>query len=403
MDANVSRKRIGNVACLDLRSASAETLASIERIDNAAVVIHSPQNADLVAKLNMVNVAAVTEAPADAKIVIGQERINSASLSEAEEAIDVLVVGQLIFGADMTAELINQRIATITVTGQILYPDTIEGAVQSKIKHITGQSLAYPSDAEVTIGSVKLTQQSLTAMKDASSLFIIGRLAATDILPDALIRQKLRQFAVIGSILCREENSEMLLSRMLSTTLSPSINIIPRGFEWIPGQLALDATLLAVLPSRNLYCSDLSVDANVPADALDQHVDHFIVTSLLIAPQSLSAVMAKKCNLLSTSYVFYTGELWKFDGEDVLDKERFDYLEGKATLIVTGELMLASDIDPKVIAQRVDKVHNLGEITCTPAQRAALQSRMGRDEGEFIVGIDTESPEGIVNTAYLKL
>jgi hypothetical protein len=114
--------------------------------------------------------------------------------------------------------------------------------------------------------------------------------------------------------------------------------------------------------------------------------------------------VAQKCNLLETQAIFYQGELWLIENELSLSASRFDYLAGKATLVVRGELAVAPEIDPKILADRLDKVHNFGEIICTPEQAAAFQARLGINEGEFVdsaEGVGDE--EGIGNIGYLKL
>ena len=105
-----------------------------------------------------------------------------------------------------------------------------------------------------------------------------------------------------------------------------------------------------------------------------------------IAPAALRSVLARKCNLLETDAVLYGGTLWLVEDEETLVADRFDYVEGPVTLVVTGELTIAPALDAKLLAQRIDKVHNFGEILCTPAQMAALQSRKGTGHGEFVSG-----------------
>ena len=77
-----------------------------------------------------------------------------------------------------------------------------------------------------------------------------------------------------------------------------------------------------------------------------------------------------------------------------------------------GDLRIAADIDPRVLADRLHKVHNLGRIVCTPEQMGALQARLGLDEGQLkarAAGDRAKGPEGkggqdgIHNVGYLRL
>ncbi len=78
------------------------------------------------------------------------------------------------------------------------------------------------------------------------------------------------------------------------------------------------------------------------------------------------------------------GELWLVEDKRELIAERFEYLEGQATLVVTGELSISPDIDPKVLAEGLAKVHNLGRIKCTPGQMGAIQARLGMSDGDLV-------------------
>jgi hypothetical protein len=82
------------------------------------------------------------------------------------------------------------------------------------------------------------------------------------------------------------------------------------------------------------------------------------------------------------------------DGEEELSASRFEYLTRKATLVVTGALAIDPDVEPKMLADRLAKVHNQGVITCTPAQKGAIQARLGLNEGELKAAAEKGEPEG---------
>jgi hypothetical protein len=117
--------------------------------------------------------------------------------------------------------------------------------------------------------------------------------------------------------------------------------------------------------------------------------------------------LSQKCDLLTTQAIFYTGTLWLIEGEAKLNQARFDALEGQATLIVTGEAKLDPALDPGVLAARLHRVHNLGEIRATAAQLATLQARVGTDEGEWVepsAAVESGANESrIGDIVYLKL
>lgn len=111
--------------------------------------------------------------------------------------------------------------------------------------------------------------------------------------------------------------------------------------------------------------------------------------------------------MLETKAIFYTCELWHIEDEGELLPSRFDYLTDKATLVVREHLHIAPDLEPKVLAERIYKIHNLAAISCTPAQMGAIQARLGLNEGELIdstrVEEEEEDEEGMGNIGHLAL
>ena len=401
---NTEKITIRNVACLDLRTTSDETLAAIARIENVATLLYSAQTAQQVARLSVINVASMQEAGADAQIISGQEFVRRDFFSERDKPLNVIVSGQMMIMPDVQAEDVRSGIDRLDISGQLLYPDHLAGVIQSKIQHLSGQAVAYAGGARLTVGKLNLTEGYLNGLEDGSALAVIGMLSARQLLPNELLARKVREVRVIGAMVCREENAEYLVGRMSDDAGQSHTTVIPAGFEPVDGLLALDAALLAALPSRKLYCRDVFVAADVNAESLDEAIEALAVSRLLIAPAALGAVVARKCNLLGTNTVLYSGALWQFDGENTLYPQRFDFLEGRATVVVTGELSIAPEVEAAVLAQRVEKVHNLGEIICTPAQMSALQSRMGLNQGDFVdSGAEDDDGGSIGNTAYLRL
>ena len=70
MTANEIRRgtTIVNVVNLDIRTATEAAVAAIDRIINVVNLIHSPETAYLVARLNIVNIVNTIEAPQDASV-----------------------------------------------------------------------------------------------------------------------------------------------------------------------------------------------------------------------------------------------------------------------------------------------------------------------------------------------
>jgi hypothetical protein len=312
--------------------------------------------------------------------------------------------GQLIIHPDIPEADLEQGVGEMIVSGQILCPDHLAGIIQPKIRILNGQIQTYRAGAKLQIGNLVLDENYLRALGEASELVVIGKLTAPEILPNDLLEQKLKRIQVIGKLVCREENAQALLSRLEDQVKSSTI-IIPGGFAWIERSAVLDAGMLETLPSNKLYCGGrVQIGEDVETQLLDQALEKLVVKDVLICPARLRSVLARKCNLLETQAIFYSGELWLVESEMTLLASRFNYLEGKVTLIVQGELMVDPEVEPKLLAERLEKVHNFGEIFCNREQMGALQARLGINEGELLdIAGEDEGQGSIGNVAYLKL
>ena len=121
----------------------------------------------------------------------------------------------------------------------------------------------------------------------------------------------------------------------------------------------------------------------VSAEILDQNLEALISDERVLCPAKLKEVILRKCDWLKTSIALYNGELWVIEDARDLPGYAFDHLDGVATLVVFGELKLDPQIPPEILVEKLDKVHNMGSISCTPEQMGAIQSILGVSEGRL--------------------
>lgn len=397
---------LGNIGVLDLRHATEASIAPIRRIGNVGLIITSPDTRHLVARLNMGNVGTTLSVPFEAKVLTGQVEITRDYFVGQTEPQSLVVTGQLLIRPEVTAEALTAGLDQLVVCGQLLCPEPLVGAVQAKLKDMTGQLQVYGANMEVVIGNLRFDRIYLEGLKEGSGLAVIGHLEAPEILEEKRLARCLTRLTVLGKLTCREENLPHL--RAVLSGPPPQIASIPAGFEPLAGSVVLDSANLGNLPGRRLHCpGGVRLTPEIEPAQLDQTVDQLRILGLLIAPTRLRETLARKCDLLQTQAVFYESELWLIDEPTTLVAARFDYLEGKATLVVRDRLEIAPDLEPRVLADRLDKVHNLDCIRCTPAQMAALQARLGLNQGEFqdstLPDEEGEDESGIGNVGVLRL
>jgi hypothetical protein len=396
-------KVIANVGIVDLRNATEASISDISRIENTGLVIYSPETAALLPRLRLRNVGGMLEAPAGAKVMTGQMTINTEFFQGLTSPVDMVFAGQLIIQPDVSIEDVQRGLGELNVAGQVMCPEHLAGIFQAKGRTLMGQLIIYPSDAQLVMGKFDLDENTLRGLADGASLAIVGTLRLPHALPNDLLEQKIGRLQVMGSIRCPEENVQVIRARLVNK--DTKITSIPTGFELVEKPLTLDSFMLESLQSRRLYCTgNVRIDPTVEPSLLDSQLEALICKALVLCPVGLRGVLARKIDPLKTKVIFFEGELWLVDGETRLSQSRFDYLEGKAVLVVTGELALDPALDPKVLASRLSAVHNSGEIRGTLEQIAAIQARLELSEGELIdTAAETETEEQVGNIGHLVL
>jgi hypothetical protein len=394
---------IGNVGTLDLRNATEESVAGIGRIGNVGMLMYSRETARFVTHLNAGNVGSSLEVPPNARVLSGVVSFTPSFFKGQPEPQVLLVAGQLVVEPDVAAEDIVAGLSWLVVAGQLICPEHLMGALQSKLSSVQGQTITYPRNSRLVMGKLILDEGQMRSLEDGSILTVVGNLSVPAVLPNDLLAQKIGQVQVTGHIRCPEENAQTLQARL--ATKGVRMRIVPRGFTPVDEPVSLDRYVLQSLPGKKLYCTERVVVAqDVEGELLQNAIDAIVAEGLVICPARLGGVIARKVDMLKTNVVLYEGELWLVEGEAELRATRFDYLDGKLTLVVTGELKIDPAADPKLLAARLAKVHNLGEISGTPEQLAAIQARLGIGEGELIdAGQGEAEEEGLGNVGYLAL
>jgi hypothetical protein len=142
---------------------------------------------------------------------------------------------------------------------------------------------------------------------------------------------------------------------------------------------------LESLTKGKLYCTEwVQIALEVSPETLDNNLDALIAEEQVYCPIALKDIILQKCDWLKTNVELYVGDLWVIEDERQLPVYAFDHLKDKATLVIFGELKLDPQIKPEILVERLDKIHNLGSILCTPEQMGAIQSLLGVDEGRLV-------------------
>lgn len=380
-------KTIGNVNILDLHKATEEAIAGISRIGNVNVLLYSPDTPHFADRISMGNINVSVEVPADAELrtTMGHLRLAPDSLREEANAGFHVVMGHVFVEAsssDGSMEESLKGFSGLVVMGHVFCPQSLASVVQPKIKQQMGHFITYPDDAVLIRGSLELTAGFLAGIEKPTGYVVTGSLLAMEDVSEESMR-KVEYLQVHGSILCAEANADAIRSKLRGGT--SELTVVPSGYRLHEGGLELDAASLESLSSAKLFCTGtVLIGQDAEPTAIDTGLEGLRSLGLIVCPEALKDAVKSKLDPVEDRAVFYEGDLWLFDEEHTLHASRFDYAEGKATALVTGELRIEPDVEPSVLADRFLVVHNLGEIHCSPEQMGAIEARLGIHEGELI-------------------
>jgi hypothetical protein len=380
-------KTIGNVNILNLQKATEEAIAGISKIGNVNLLLYSPDTPHFADRVSIGNMNSSIEVPADAELRtnIGNLRLAPDSLREVANAGFYIAIGNVFVeaGSDngSTEESFN-GLTGLVVIGNIYCPESLEARLEPKVKHLIGNLITYPDDATFVSGSLELTSGFLDELDKPTGFVVTGSLQAIENVAQA-VKQKVDYLQVKGNILCAEENTEAIRSKLRGGT--SELTVVPSGYRLHEGDLELDAATLEPLSGAKLFCTgNVVIDPEVEPASIERGLAGLRSLGLIVCPEQLKDAIKSTLDLVEDRAVFYEGDLWLFDQEHTLHASRFDYSEGKATVLVIGELRIEPDVEPTVLADRFHVVHNLGEIRCSPEQMGAIEARLGIHEGELL-------------------
>ena len=378
--------KIKNVGVLDMRKASADWFSRPTHIEDVGMLVYSPESRHFLAQAAIENVGGTLEASIDAQLIQGEVTISAASLSDRSAPLNLVVMGQVIVDDDVTAEALAEGLGELAARGVVICPERLGGVVQSKLAHHSGAVKTYRGGDRLRLftGKLVLDEGLLRSLPDASQIVAVGSVECQEILPNELVAQKIESLEVmVGKVRCRGENAEAIQA-VLDRTMGATVRAIPAGFTPVRRLLRLSRTTLGMLRGPRLYCFEtVIVGDDLEAEDLQGTLEALVAEDLLICPARLQAAMGAICNLVETNPIFYEGELWLIGTEETLRHSRFDFLTGNATLVVTGALQIDPGVEPATLYERLHAVHNIGVISCTPDQAAALRARLEVDAGAF--------------------
>lgn len=384
MDSEKTVTEIINVNILDVRRKTSEPLNVINAI-NVGYIIATEETMGLLRGARQINVGEQIIASPEAVVLPDAFTFINEYLLGRVKPQDYLAFAPVLIDHRVTPQAIEQGIASLSIydDNPLVCPQHLAGAIQARLKHVEKAFFYNGERVHLYPDSLVMDESLLQMLEDAAEVVVVGSLRLPWTLANDLLERKLKRLMVSERITCHEENLAALRSRLEG--IEPRVKIIPAGYELFERPLELDAAALASLPVKKLFCKEwVAIKPDVTPEAYTQAVAGLISEERVYYPAALKNAVLQTCDWRKSPLTMYHGDLWLVDDDRELPAAAFDGLMGKVTLVVMGSLSLAADIVPANLSEKVDKVHNLGEISGTPEQLAALQPLLGLREGDLV-------------------
>lgn len=375
-----------NVNILDIRKPPQEDPGSIHLV-NVDTILYSQETDNLVhggRQIDAINVGQFVEASAQAKLIMDSITIDMDMLQYQKEPLDLLIFGIAIIAPEVTPDAVEKKVKSLKVVkGLLVAPRTLAEKIQSKTFEQNGLIIFYDTpNFRVATGRLVLDEDYLQSLADQTLLIVSGSLRLPSVLPEGLMKKKIKRIHPLDGILCHEENAAEL--RALIKDESKSIKTIPAGFQLIEEPLTLSNFSLENLMSKKLFCREwVLIEANVDPKNLKQHLDRLISSEQIFCPVSCKDALADKVDWTRSDVVYYQGDMWLIDDDRTLDVETLKSTKGKATLVVLGQLSIDPKVEPAMFSKVVDRIHLLGNLRCSRELMPTVREKLGTRDGNI--------------------
>ncbi len=378
---------IKNIGILDARKASPEQIAGIGRLNNIGCLVTGSQNKAAFMKTGMQNVGRMLELDDAYRVHTGPLHINAAMLAGATEPIMFCVVGPLTIDADITPELLQEKLAGICLIGPASVPEKLYGTFMSIAKDITGIVSVASTTGKMDMGKVEIDNAYLAALEDNTDLNITGKLSFDDDTDPALFQQKVASLKVMGIIKC-PHTLEDHLRKVLVETDKARVRIHRLDYHYVPGGTIVDTFTMLTVDKQTLSCHGILIlDEEVSSDTITSRDMRFEAGTLYF-PKGIMREMASRLAPGTKGLPYEPGKLVVITCEQALTNARLQEMPDKCTLAVLGELVADADVEIPLLSEKIAMVDNYGEIIAPRDLMSILQGKLRINEGSMSASED---------------
>ncbi len=374
-------KIIRNVNILDMSNATMESLEGITAIENVNLLLYHERLVPALTKTSLRNVNLSVAVPSGVMLVNGSCELNKGILSSRSEPLAICVNGRTVVQPDVTEDLLHDGLGLLLVNGKIYCPERLVGELTNKMRSPNCKVIPYMDDAELVMQNAQVNNQFLQSLNPGTKLVFMRAVKMTDDLDQDLLRERIARVEFLGEAYVREEFLTVLNSK-LHNRHRCELNVIPSGAQFVDDDLVLDDLTVSRFDQADVYMTgDLRISDKVTVADLEKSIHSLHVGGKVICRKELKVSVYQRCDDVNVSFLDYSGKLLMIDGEYKLTKSELVYTPEKLGLVVSGILNISENVDPELLADKVESVANSGIIKGTEEQCGVIRAKMISNTG----------------------
>jgi len=369
--------KITNIGILDTRDIKEELSSELTEITNIGIIIESSESQLLLKNCRKTNIGNTIKIPKDIPVISysGELKLDEDYLQGLTKAVVLIVDGTVMFNGDIDGNLIEEKIHTLVVNGEIICSKRLAGVIQLRTS-IQGELLIYNSGYTFFNGSIEITNSFLDSLEENSKLAFKELLILQDIDMD-LFRDKISKIQVLNKLIIKEEYQSNF-AKYIQDYLSLNKSVLPKDSIYIPGDLYIDDSVINKYNNSILYVEG---KAEVFLDKASNIRDHIKALYCEKVACDYKYYEDVKSILVSGDIQGVKGKLVKNTGYLTLSKN-FEKDSEKITIENMGKIVIEEDIDVENLKSKVAEIINYGLILAPESAISIVKSKLKENYGK---------------------
>lgn len=373
--------KIMNIGALDVRDVHEDVARQIKKIKNIGLLIENDRSQVLLKEVERINVGATLKLSSDQDVnlvtINGSLKMDREYLEGIINPVIMLVNGSLVLEKDIDSNLLNEKLYTIQVNGELTCPKKLSGTIQSK-GIINGYLNSYSSDYAFFSGDTRLTNNFLKGIRPSSKLSF-GKLLVLEPIDLKLLEDKISNIEILNKLIIMEEYEDEI-SRYIDNYYSLNKVIIPNvgnEIRHIDDDMTIDDTSIKKYNHIVLYVEgEVILNLNEAVD-FGQYIELLICDKLICNEKTYEAIKGNIGEDVEVDII--QGKLLSNNGKMILA----GMIEEEISIRNMGKLVLDEKLDYDSFAKNVASIVNYGVVEAPEEKMSLVKDKVEKNFGKI--------------------